>query len=138
VFAPDRGATWRAHKIAKELHAPVIVANKMRRKDHSCDIQIMSCGDEFDINECLKTRDFCILVDDIVASGETLRAAVSCIKNIGTKHIIAVITHTVIAPVWPLLNDIDAWITTNTFPSSAQFTIVDIAPFIVSAITNRT
>jgi phosphoribosylpyrophosphate synthetase len=85
-------------------------------------------------DECVRTRDFCVIVDDIVASGETLRAAVSCVKNMGAKHVIAIVTHTVIAPDEQLLDSIDAWITTNTFDTKLDVITVDIAPFVVAEI----
>jgi phosphoribosylpyrophosphate synthetase len=138
VFAPDKGSTWRANQVAEELHVPILIVNKTRHRDNSCTLHTVGSSNDFDLHECVKNLEFGVLVDDIVASGQTLRAAVSFIKNLGIKHIIAVITHTVIAPDEKLLNDIDVWITTNTHTSSFKSVQVDIAPFVVTEITRLT
>jgi phosphoribosylpyrophosphate synthetase len=140
VLAPDEGAKWRAGQLATELNVPVVFAKKARLPNNSCMVGLAdddSAGGAIS-RECLSARDCCIIVDDIVASGQTLRAAVLCARNLGAKHIIAVITHTLVAPNEQLLHEIDTWITTNTFDNSFNAVIVDIASFLISEIDKLT
>ncbi|MDR1597474.1 MAG: hypothetical protein LBR89_00855 [Holosporales bacterium] len=122
VLAPDKGACWRAKQIADALGVSLVTACKKRQNDF-CESTLSTCP----------LGETCIIVDDIVASGSTVRAAIKAARNIGATRIVLVITHTLQEDAGPILSEVDAWITTNTFVRKFAHT-VDIAPFIIERL----
>jgi phosphoribosylpyrophosphate synthetase len=126
VFAPDKGASWRGEQIASALDVPLIAARKIRDRNGSCTI-------EAPVRTGLRT---CIIVDDIVSSGETIKGAIRFARTLGVEHIIVIVTHTLGA----CPKDAQySCITTNSFPnavgSSADCNTIDVAPFLISKVT---
>lgn len=130
VLAPDRGACIRAFKMAEKLHVPLFVACKTRGKEGTCSINLPSIPSSF------KT---CLIVDDLVSSGETLKAVLQNLKQKNISNIIVCISHTLFPPVESLLSEIRGWITTNTsnIPFHKKIHKISIEPFLVSYLKNK-
>jgi ribose-phosphate pyrophosphokinase len=84
VVSPDEGSVPRARILAEKLNAEVAFMRKARNSSGKCEISEI-IGHVYHKN--------CILVDDIVDTGETLYEAVKCLKAQKATSISACITH---------------------------------------------
>ncbi|MDR1908191.1 MAG: hypothetical protein LBQ43_05025 [Holosporales bacterium] len=81
----------------------------------------------------------CIIVDDIISSGNTINAAIGTIKGAGIQRIILVITHKILEDISPIINQVDAFITTNTLglASKGNEHPINIVPFMVEKLEQK-
>ncbi len=88
VVSPDIGGLPRAQKLTGCLGVDLAVINKSRKQDGEC---IMSevIGDVADKS--------CVLVDDIVDTGETLCQAATLLRQKGARSVSACVTHAVLS-----------------------------------------
>ncbi|MGB4191508.1 MAG: ribose-phosphate pyrophosphokinase [Rickettsiales bacterium] len=86
VVSPDVGGLDRAQKFANILGCEVALINKIRVQSGCC---VMN-----DVNGDV-TNKHCILIDDIVDTGNTLYQAVQLLRKKGAKSFDACITHSV-------------------------------------------
>lgn len=82
VVSPDLGGAKRAGKIAKLLHAPLLVMKKTRTKKG---ITIAFSGNV--------TNKSVLIVDDMISTGTTLLKAVALLRKHGAKEIYCIATH---------------------------------------------
>ncbi|MFP3023367.1 MAG: ribose-phosphate diphosphokinase [Wolbachia sp.] len=94
IVAPDVGAIGRARTFAKileekyKLDNDIVVVDKYREKAGTS--QVMNV-----IGEVANKN--CVIVDDIVDSGETLCNAALALKNRGAKSVVSCITHGILS-----------------------------------------
>jgi ribose-phosphate pyrophosphokinase len=88
IISPDEGGIERAKKLAILLSADFAFMNKVRNKNGEC---IMS-----GLKEDVMGKN-CILIDDIIESGETICLAAKLLNEKGAKSIEAYITHAVLS-----------------------------------------
>lgn len=98
IVAPDSGSKTRAEQLAKLLDAEIAIINKHRTTQNEC---VMS---ELQGNVHKKN---CIIVDDIIDTGETLCKATELLLNKGALSVTAAVTHAVLS------NNISAKIETS-------------------------
>lgn len=88
VVSPDVGGVVRARALAKRIGAPLAIVDK--RRERPGDSEVMNIiGDV--------AGKTCILVDDIVDSGDTLCNAADAMLRDGAKVVYAYITHGVLS-----------------------------------------
>ena len=88
VVSPDVGGVVRARALAKRIGAPLAIVDK--RRERAGDSEVMNIiGDV--------AGKTCILVDDIVDSGDTLCNAADAMLRDGAKVVYAYITHGVLS-----------------------------------------
>lgn len=104
VVAPDIGAIDRAKRFAEELNLDYGFVDKRRMSGSQVEAKAL-IGDVLGKNV--------ILVDDIVSTGGTLKAAAKICKKEGAKHCIAVATHSLLEG---RIEGIDQLIVTDTIP----------------------
>ncbi len=88
IVSPDAGGTERAQKLSQVLGTPFVVMNKIRNFDSTC-----SMGS---ISENVGGYN-CILVDDIVDTGNTLCGAAELLMQHGALSVEAFVTHGVLS-----------------------------------------
>ncbi len=88
VVSPDIGGVIRAHKLVELLNMDFVVINKKRHISGEC---FMS-----EIIENVRGKH-CILIDDIIDTGETLCKAVKLIFKKGASNVHAAVTHAVLS-----------------------------------------
>src|SRR5437773_6885540 len=88
VVSPDVGGVARARALAKRINAPLAIVDK--RRERAGDSEVMNIiGDV--------AGKTCILVDDIVDSGDTLCNAADAMLRDGAQVVYAYITHGVLS-----------------------------------------
>lgn len=114
IIAPDRGSRVRAAAFANQItHSELIFMNKKRSKTNQ--ITLYWQGK-------VENRT-CIIIDDLIDTGNTICTAAQSLKAHGAKKIFAYITHPVLSK--PALENIehsplDAIMVTDTIPLSTQ------------------
>jgi ribose-phosphate pyrophosphokinase len=89
IVAPDMGGVKRAQKFSKILcNAPIAVIDKQRNKDNQT-TAVSIIGNITDRN--------CIILDDIIDTGNTIYTAAAALKAQGAKQIYACCTHAVLS-----------------------------------------
>lgn len=83
IISPDLGGKTRCKQVADFLTKPLIVAEKERNS--SCVTSIKISGN---IN-----NKHCIIIDDIISTGETILKTIELLKNRGAKSIDVIATH---------------------------------------------
>ncbi|MDR3285258.1 MAG: hypothetical protein LBS83_01075 [Holosporales bacterium] len=83
VLAPDEGARHRAALFARKLGLNTFTAIKKRRKNE-CIISLPEKIDDY---------KQCIIVDDMISSGQTIWAAIKEIQEMGISEIVVIVTH---------------------------------------------
>lgn len=88
IVAPDNGSRIRAEQLGQALDAEIAIINKHRTDYNNC---VMSevIGNVHEKN--------CIIIDDIVDTGETLCKAAELLFSKGALSVNAVITHAVLS-----------------------------------------
>lgn len=92
VVAPDRGSWKRAQRAAALLDLPVLLFEKIRQNDGSCCVRTSSVP---------RGGCTCVIVDDIVSTGNTLSSVVDALAQGGVTHVCACITHMISFPAFP-------------------------------------
>lgn len=113
VVSPDSGGIARAKAFAKKLnHSEIIVINKHRPRSNVVEITNISGN--------ANNRD-CVIIDDMIDTGNTLASAATALKAKGAKSVMAYITHPVLSgnAIENIANSpIDELIVADTIPLS--------------------
>ncbi len=88
IVSPDAGGVARARKVAKKLQLDIAIIDKRREQAN----QVASMNVIGDVN-----KKKCIIVDDIVDTGNTLIKAAEALKREGAIEVMAYITHGVLS-----------------------------------------
>ena len=127
IVSPDIGGLIRARKLSGLLNTNLAVISKIRKNHNTCEMD----GIMGDVK-----GNHCVLVDDIVDTGNTLcQAAELLIKN-GALSVEAFATHAVLSE--QAINNIsnsaiDKMVVTNSINQSnlgSKFKVIDIAPLL--------
>lgn len=86
VVSPDHGGAVRAREMGNTLHAPIAIIDKRRPKDNVA--EVMNIIGEVD-------GKVAIIIDDIIDTAGTIKAASKAIKEAGAKAVYAACTHPV-------------------------------------------
>lgn len=78
IVSPDIGAKERSEKFANYLKTDLVIIDKKNNKTTNLDV--------------VQNRE-CLIIDDIIDSGKTLRNAIAILKKAGAKNIKTCITH---------------------------------------------
>lgn len=135
IVSPDIGGKIRSTSISKFLNAPLAVIYKQRDEKND----VMMNG----IMGNVKNKH-CILVDDIIGSGQTIINAIDVLKPSGAKSIEVIATHNLLQAESPNLNKILSKIDKFSISNSVQtdykqlylskMQIVDISAPIINCI----
>jgi ribose-phosphate pyrophosphokinase len=90
LVAPDSGASARVQNAAEQLGMDYIVLHKQRLQDRQCEI--------FMETQAANGRD-CIIIDDILDSGNTIKAAAQKLRQSGARSVHAFVTHRILDTV---------------------------------------
>uniref|UniRef100_L2GFZ6 Ribose-phosphate pyrophosphokinase n=1 Tax=Colletotrichum fructicola (strain Nara gc5) TaxID=1213859 RepID=L2GFZ6_COLFN len=138
VISPDAGGAKRATAIADELDMAFALIHKERRPtkySEQRNASMMLVGDVKD--------KVCILVDDLVDTGNTITRAAKLLKKNGATQIYALLTHGILSgDAIPRINAsaIDKIIVTNTVPQGEHMKVcpklgfLDVSPVFAEAI----
>jgi len=88
IVSPDAGSRIRAQKLSQALGCNFAVMNKIRKADTTCQMS--------ELNANVAGYD-CILVDDIIDTGNTLCSAAEFLVKQGALSVEAVATHAVLS-----------------------------------------
>ncbi|MDZ5761497.1 ribose-phosphate diphosphokinase [Lyticum sinuosum] len=86
IVSPDKGSINRAQSLAKALYCDFVFLNKIRTEKNTCNM--------YDISSSIKGKN-CIIIDDIIDTGETIIKASNLLMNNGAKSIQVIATHAV-------------------------------------------
>lgn len=135
IVSPDVGGVVRARFFADQLHqADLAIIEKRRPKPNEVEI-LNIIGD-------VKNRD-CIIVDDMIDTGETLCLAAKALKEKGAQKIIAYCTHPILsgnAIKMIEASTLDELVVTDTIPltkegeASSKIRQLSLAPILAEAI----
>ncbi len=78
IVSPDIGAKERSEKFANYLKSNLVIIDKKNNKTTNLNL--------------VQNRE-CLIIDDIIDSGKTLRNAIAILKRAGAKNIKSCITH---------------------------------------------
>ncbi|GKT46962.1 ribosomal lysine N-methyltransferase 4 [Colletotrichum spaethianum] len=138
VISPDAGGAKRATAIADELDMAFALIHKERRPTKYTEqrnASMMLVGDVKD--------KVCILVDDLIDTGNTITRAAKLLKKEGATHIYALLTHGILSgDAIPRINAsaIDKMVVTNTVPQRDHMRVcpkleyLDVSPVFAEAI----
>ncbi|KAG7054071.1 ribose-phosphate pyrophosphokinase [Colletotrichum scovillei] len=138
VISPDAGGAKRATAIADELDMAFALIHKERRPTKYTEqrnASMMLVGDVKD--------KVCILVDDLIDTGNTITRAAKLLKKEGATHIYALLTHGILSgDAIPRINAsaIDKMVVTNTVPQKdhmracSKLEFLDVSPVFAEAI----
>lgn len=134
IVSPDVGALGRARALAKQLQCDLAVVDK--RRDKAGESEVMN------IIGSARKKD-CIIVDDIVDSGETLCNATQALFKNGAKSVMAFITHGVLSEgAIKRINqsNLKELVITNSILNESKLsyckkiTVISVAPLFAEAI----
>jgi ribose-phosphate pyrophosphokinase len=131
IVSPDVGGMVRARKLGSILSVEIAVINKIRKNHNECSMNEI-IGD-------VKGKN-CVLVDDIVDTGNTLCKAAELVMQNGALSVEAFVSHAVLSK-----NSIDNLqqshirkiITTKTIEQKklpSKFVVIDIVPILCDSI----
>lgn len=115
MVSPDLGFAKKARNYATSLNIPLAFIEKRRLSNVPAAKALTLIGD-------VKDRD-CIILDEEISTGNTIKTAVNLIKEHGARSITVVFIHPVLSPgsVEKLVDlPIDRFITTDTIPIPAD------------------
>lgn len=130
IVTPDAGGLKRAERIAAVLDASLAAVSKVRpHHDEAKSTHVLG--------EVRGRR--CVLVDDMISTGQTLVSAASALYAAGAKEVHAAFTHAIMAPGTEaklVSSRIQRFLTTDSVPSSlgTRFELVSIVPLLAAAI----
>jgi ribose-phosphate pyrophosphokinase len=110
VVSPDVGGVVRARALAKQLESELAIIDKRRPRPNEA--KIMHIIGDVDNNTC-------VLMDDMVDTGNTLCEAAAALKEEGAKRVLAYCTHPVLSgkAVENISNSaLDELVVTDTIP----------------------
>lgn len=112
VVSPDVGGVVRARAMAKQLETDLAIIDKRRPRPNEAKIMHI-IGD-------VKDRS-CVLMDDMVDTGNTLSEAASALKEQGARRVVSYCTHPVLSGNAVTIIDnseLDEIVVTDTIPLS--------------------
>jgi len=134
VVAPDVGSSKRAYRFAEILgNLPIALIDKRRVRPNDIE-SVRVIGDVEGMN--------CLMVDDIIDTGGSLRRASDALKELGARRIFAAVTHGVFSgnAKEALSNSaIEGILVTNTIPPNeenlpSKTRVLDISPLLAEAV----
>jgi ribose-phosphate pyrophosphokinase len=138
IISPDMGGIKRARKFAKLLdNAPVAIIDK-QRSQHNKAVPTTIIGNVVNRN--------CIIVDDIIDTGNTLYAAAAALKAQGAQQVYACCTHAVLSNNALALLEHSAcdkiFVTNSIFlerilSAKSKINVVSAADLLAAAILNK-
>ncbi|WP_341788517.1 MULTISPECIES: ribose-phosphate pyrophosphokinase [unclassified Rickettsia] len=129
IVAPDKGSTNKVETIGNLLNIDLAYITKERDINNSCNM--------VEITGNVEGKN-CILIDDIIDSGETIYKAANFLKQHGALSVNAFITHAVLSKNYDiaLLDRIFVTDTIETDDLSSKFHIIPILPILVKELKN--
>lgn len=133
LVAPDKGSINRIQKISNLLNAELAYITKERNINNNCNM--------ISITGNVKEKN-CILIDDIIDSGETIYKAAEFLKEYSALSVSAFITHAVLSTDSKdkIENSaIDNIFVTDTIEASdlpSKFHIIPVLPIIIKELKN--
>jgi ribose-phosphate pyrophosphokinase len=131
IVSPDNGGIIRARKLSELLGVNLAVISKFRKSHNTCQTEGLT-GDV--------TGKHCIVIDDIVDTGETLCKAAELLMQHGALSVEAMVTHAVLSKK-ALANleesEIKKVTITNTIEHTSlidKLTVVDIGPLLTNIL----
>jgi ribose-phosphate pyrophosphokinase len=103
IISPDLGGKIRCEQISNFLSKPLVVLQKKRTKSG---IEIKGTYDNLQ-------NKHCIVIDDIISTGETLLHTIKFLKKSGAKSINIMVTHNLIRD-YNILNEIGSQVNNIT------------------------
>lgn len=133
IVSPDLGSVTRTRRFAERINVPIAIIDKRRPKPNVSEIMNIIGNVE---------GKKCIMVDDIIDTGGTLKNAANALKKLGAKEVYAAATHAVLSGNAPdnLSNSgIDEVVILDTikYPENtlpANFTVLGTAVTFANAI----
>lgn len=134
VVSPDVGGAKRAAALSKKLCAPLAIFSRQRRR--------ATAKDEVDLVGEV-TGKFCVIIDGIADTGDTLCVAANKLKARGASTVIALVVHGVFSdPACQKITDsaLELVVVTDTIPMGdkvarcPKLKVVSIAPMLAEAI----
>lgn len=135
VVAPDLGSGKRTEQMAAALNVPIAIIDKRRQKNGE--------AESFAVIGDIKGRD-CIIVDDMVDGGGTMRNARRDLMKAGAKSVLMVVTHAILSgdSVEKFRAEEAKLIATQTIPRPAKWrkeneswlSFVEIEPLLAGAM----
>ncbi|KAH8904359.1 phosphoribosyl pyrophosphokinase [Coniochaeta sp. PMI_546] len=139
IVSPDAGGAKRASAIADSLGLSFSLIHKERRPTKITDRQSASMILVGDVSDRV-----CILIDDLIDTGNTIVRAAKLLKKEGATHVYALVTHGVLsgdAPERIRNSCIDKLVTTNSVPQDEnkaqlgpKLDVLDVSQVIAEAI----
>ncbi|MGX6960614.1 MAG: ribose-phosphate diphosphokinase [Rickettsia endosymbiont of Pentastiridius leporinus] len=127
IVAPDKGSINRVKKISNLLDIELAYLSKERDINNNCNI--------VKINGNVSGKN-CILIDDIIDSGETLYKATAFLKQHGALSSQAFITHAVLSKAYKTIDNIFVTDTIEVNDLPSKFHIIPILPILVKELKN--
>lgn len=131
IVSPDKGGKDRANKLSNSLGVNFAVMNKMRKSHNICQMDGM-IGDVI--------GKHCVLLDDIIDTGQTLCKAAEFLMQHGALSVEAMVTHAVLSrrAIENIEESVIKKITvTNSIEQaylSNKFKVIDIAPLLTDGL----
>lgn len=139
IVSPDAGGAKRASAIADSLGLSFSLIHKERRPTKITDRQSASMILVGDVSDRV-----CILIDDLIDTGNTIFRAAKLLKKEGATQVYALVTHGVLsgdAPERIKNSCIDKLVTTNSVPQDenkaqlgSKLDVLDVSQVIAEAI----
>ncbi|MCR5786847.1 MAG: ribose-phosphate pyrophosphokinase [Acholeplasmatales bacterium] len=133
VVSPDHGGVTRARELAKVLEAPIAIIDKRRPEPNKAEVMNI-IGDIAGKN--------CVIIDDMIDTAGTLKAASDALKKAGAEDIYACATHGVLSgPAIERINEssLKEVVITNTIhqddsKKSPKITVLSVGTLLGHAI----
>jgi len=131
IVSPDPGSTIRSQKVQKQFSSEIAIINKVRDSHNNCQ--------SIEILGNVKGKH-CILIDDIVDSGETICNGARLLINQGALSVDAFVTHPVLslnAANYIQNSCISNIYVTDTIETSSlpdKFTVIPVAQVVLEAL----
>lgn len=131
LVAPDEGSVNRCKKISSLLNVEFVYITKKRDINNNCNM--------IEITGNVEGKN-CILIDDIIDSGETIYKAAQFLKAYGALSVDAFITHAILSKGCKIknsvINNIYITDTIEIKDLPPQFHIIPVLPIIVKELKN--
>lgn len=131
IVSPDAGSIIRSQTAQKQFNSEIAIINKVRDSANNCQ-STKILGNV--------TGKHCILIDDIIDSGQTICQAAKLLMSQGALSVDAFISHAVLslnAANFIEKSDIDHIYITDTIKTAllpTKFSVISVAPIILKAL----
>ncbi len=126
IIGPDKGSTKLVKKVAKKLGYDYICMEKTRNPSTG------SISIKFDYDGEMPKN--AILIDDILASGGTLKMAADLLRSRGVEKLVGCVVHPVLVGDWRAIN-VDELVATNTIQS--EISAIDVSDSVAKEIKKK-